>query len=275
MRSHGEGWQTDKSGTFPPHSPTSCTLNLLLSVPTYITGVVRLICCFMRNKKGHSKCNEVALYVNMAVSLCLQCMSFCNVFAACLILCFYASTICVCLCSWYIISSSPLCSKPQEVKTSMVETPPLMRATVSQTSTISNQPGKERFSQLRPRENRLIQNQDSSLFSHDTKALRKDRLFWSQSRDLFTEDPHLYINTQHLFPERQTRADQPAKLCLKLRKASHDSVDAGIKPYQVDPDWSCQLQTSPDCSPKQNNILYTQRRDTVDVRNNDQIYIER
>ncbi|XP_073791389.1 uncharacterized protein isoform X3 [Danio rerio] len=166
-----------------------------------------------------------------------------------------------------VLKTSPLCSKPQEVKTSMVKTPPLMRATVSQTSAISNQQGKERFSRLQPREDRLIQNQDRSLFSHNASG--KDR------QDLSNEDPQIYINKQHLFPERQSRVNQPTKLCLKLREASHDSVDgAGFKPSQGDPDWSCQLQTSPHCSPQQNNILYTQHRDTVDVRNNDLIYIE-
>ncbi len=161
----------------------------------------------------------------MGLSLCLQCMSFCNIWTAYLILCFYVSTICVCLWSLCFISASPLCSKPQKVKTFVVEKPALMRAVVSQTSPTSNQPDKEYFSQLQPREDHLIKNQDCSLFSlqePDRKPLRNDQPIWSQSQNFFTEEvstkDHLSINTLHLFPERQYRADQPATLCPKLEK---------------------------------------------------------
>lgn len=225
----------------------------------------------------------------MGLSLCLQCMSFCNIWTAYLILCFYVSTICVCLWSLCFISASTLCPKPQKVKTFVVEKPPLMRAVVSQTSPTSNQPDKEHFSQLQPREDQLIKNQDCSLFSLqeiNRKPLRNDQPIWSQSQNFFTEEistkDHLSINTLHLFPERQYRADQPATLCPKLEKASHEiftlSVDADIKPSQGDPDRSCQLQASPaklDCSPKQKKTQYTQHRETSDVRNTEQNHVKR
>lgn len=225
----------------------------------------------------------------MGLSLYLQCMSFCSIWTAYLILCFYVSTICVCLWSLCFISASPLCSKPQKVKTFVVEKPALMRAVVSQTSPTSNQPDKEHFSQLQPREDHLIKNQDCSLFSlqePNRKPLRNDQPFWSQSQNFFTEEistkDHLSINTLHLFPERQYRADQPAMLCPKLEKASHEgftlSVAADIKPSQGDPDRSCQLQASPakhDCSPKQKKTQYTQHRETSDVRNTEHNHVKR
>ncbi|XP_042634904.1 uncharacterized protein LOC109061604 isoform X2 [Cyprinus carpio] len=185
-----------------------------------------------------------------------------------------------------VLKASPLCSKPQKVKTFVVEKPPLMRAVVSQTSPTSNQPDKEHFSRLQPREDCLIKSQDCSLFSLQepkSKPPRYDQPVWSRSQNLFTEDistkDHLCINTVHLFPECQSRADQPATLYPKLEKASHGifslSVDADIK--QGDPDWSCQLQTSPaipDCSPKQKKTQYTQHRETADVRNTEHNHVK-
>uniref|UniRef100_A0A9J7XMY5 Signal-induced proliferation-associated 1-like protein C-terminal domain-containing protein n=1 Tax=Cyprinus carpio carpio TaxID=630221 RepID=A0A9J7XMY5_CYPCA len=161
----------------------------------------------------------------------------------------------------------PLCSRPQKVKTFVVEKPPLMRAVVSQTSSTSNQPDEKHFSQLLPREHHLIKNQDCSLFSlqePNRKPLRNDQPIWS-----------------HLFPERQSKADQPATLCPKLEKASHErstwSVDTDIKLSQGDPDWSCQLQASPakhDCSPKQKKTQYSQNRETSDVRNTEDNHVK-
>ncbi|XP_026052049.1 uncharacterized protein LOC113038668 isoform X2 [Carassius auratus] len=187
-----------------------------------------------------------------------------------------------------VLETSPLCSKPQKVKTFVVEKPPLMRAVVSQTSPISSQPDKEHFSQLLPREDHLIKNQDCSLFSlqePNRKPLRNDQPIWSQSQNLFTEEistrDHLSINTLHLFPERQSKADQPAVLCPKWDKASHERstwrVDTDIKPSQGDPDWSCQLQASPakhDCSPKQKKTQSSQHRETSDVRNTEHNHVK-
>ncbi|XP_050949914.1 signal-induced proliferation-associated 1-like protein 3 isoform X1 [Labeo rohita] len=210
----------------------------------------------------------------MGLSLCPQCVTFCDVWTAYLILCLYVSTICVCLWSLCFISASPLSSKPQKVKTFVVEKPPLMRAVVSQTSLTSNQPDKEHFSQLQPREDHLIKNQDCGLFSlqePNRKPPRNDQPLFTE--DITTKD-HLSINTLHLFSERHSRADQLATLCPKLEKASHErfslSVDADIKPSQGDPDWSRQLQTSPakpDRSPKQKKTQYTQQRETGDAQN--------
>ncbi|XP_073680108.1 uncharacterized protein [Garra rufa] len=180
-----------------------------------------------------------------------------------------------------VLKPSPLCTKPQKVKTFMVEKPPLMRAVVSQTSPTS----QEYFSQLHPREDHLIRNQDCSLFSLQEPNRKPPRNDWSQSQDLFTEDistkAHLSINTLHLFPERQSRADQPAKLCPKVEKASHEryslSVDAHIKPSQGDPERSCQLQSSPakpDCSLKQKKTQYTQHRETADIRNTEDGHVK-
>ncbi|XP_052393927.1 uncharacterized protein LOC127942288 [Carassius gibelio] len=181
-----------------------------------------------------------------------------------------------------VLKTSPLCSKPQKVTTFVVEKPPLMRAVVSQTSPTSSQPDKEHFSQLQPREDSLIKSQDCSLFSLQepkSKPPRYDQPVWSQSQNLSTRD-HLSINTVHLFPECHSRADQPAMLCPKLEKANHErfslSVDADIKQSQDDPDWSCQLQTSPaipDCNPKQKKTKYTQHRETIDVRNTDHNHV--
>ncbi|KAK9955319.1 hypothetical protein ABG768_015201 [Culter alburnus] len=181
-----------------------------------------------------------------------------------------------------VLKPSPLCSKPQEVKTSVVKKPPLMRAVVS--SPTSNQHGKEHFSQLQLREDHLIKNQDYSLFNlqePNIKPPRNDQLPWRQRQNSFTEDTstpdYISINTLHLFPERQSRADQPATFCPKLEKASHVGVDTGIKPSQGDPDRSCQLQvsqTQPDCSPKQKKIQYTLHRETGGVRNGDHNHIK-
>ncbi|XP_042604322.1 uncharacterized protein LOC109080336 isoform X2 [Cyprinus carpio] len=158
-------------------------------------------------------------------------------------------------------------TRPQKVKTFVVEKPPLMRAVVSQTSSTSNKPDEKHFSQLVPREHHLIKNQDCSLFSlqePNRKPLRNDQPIWS-----------------HLFPERQSKADQPATLCPKLEKASHErstwSVDTDIKLSQGDPDWSCQLQASPakrDCSPKQKKTQYSQNRETSDVRNTEDNHVK-
>lgn len=219
----------------------------------------------------------------MDLSLCLQ--SFCNACTAYLILCFYVSTICLCLWSLCFISASPLCSKPQEVKTSVVKKPPLMRAVVSQSSPTSNQHGKEHFGQLQLREDHLIKNQDYSLFNlqePNIKPPRNDQLPWRQRQNSFTEDTstpdYISVNTLHLFPERQSRADQLATFCPKLEKASHEGVDTGIKPSQGDPDRSCQLQvsqTQSDCSLKQKKIQYTLHRETGGVRNGDHNHIKR
>ncbi|XP_016368241.1 uncharacterized protein LOC107708493 [Sinocyclocheilus rhinocerous] len=184
---------------------------------------------------------------------------------------FFAHTLPLLCSKTAVLKTSPLCSKPQKVKTFVVEKPPLMRAVVSQTSPTSNQPDKEHFSQLHLRE-------DCLPIEPNRKPPRYDQPVWSQSQNLFTEDistkDHLSINTVHLFPERQSRADQPATLCPKLEKANHErfnlSVDTDIKPSQGDPDRSCQPQTSPakpDCSPKQKKTQYTQHRETGDVRN--------
>ncbi|ROL47554.1 Signal-induced proliferation-associated 1-like protein 3 [Anabarilius grahami] len=181
-----------------------------------------------------------------------------------------------------VLKPSHLCSKPQEVKTSVVKKPPLMRAVVS--SPTSNQHGKEHFSQLQLREDHLIKNQDYSLFNlqePNIKPPRNDQLPWRQRQNSFTEDTstpdYISINTLHLFPEQQSRADQPATFCLKLEKASHEVVDTGTKPSQGDPDRSCQLQdsqTQPDCSPKQKKIQYTLHRETGGVRNGDHNHIK-
>ncbi|XP_016332760.1 signal-induced proliferation-associated 1-like protein 3 [Sinocyclocheilus anshuiensis] len=201
---------------------------------------------------------------------------------------FFALTLPLACSKTAVLETSPLCSKPQKVKTFLVEKPPLMRAVVSQTSPTSNQPDKEHFSQLQPREDHLIKNQDCSLFSlqePNRKPLRNDQPTWSQSQNLFTEEistkDHLSINTLHLFPERQSRADQPATLCPKLEKASHEiftwSVDTDIKPSQSDPDRSCQLQASPakhDCSPKQKKTQYSQHGETSDVRNTEHNHVK-
>lgn len=218
----------------------------------------------------------------MGLSLCPQCVTFCDVWTAYLILCLYVSTICVCLWSLCFISASPLSSKPQKVKTFVVEKPPLMRAVVSQTSLTSNQPDKEHFSQLQPREDHLIKNQDCGLFSlqePNRKPPRNDQPLFTE--DITTKD-HLSINTLHLFSERHSRADQLATLCPKLEKASHErfslSVDADIKPSQGDPDWSRQLQTSPakpDRSPKQKKTQYTQQRETGDAQNIEYNHVKR
>ncbi|XP_059397927.1 uncharacterized protein LOC132130239 [Carassius carassius] len=184
-----------------------------------------------------------------------------------------------------VLKTSPLCSKPQKVTTFVVEKPPLMRAVVSQTSPTSSQPNKEHFSQIQPIEDSLIK--DCSLFSLQepkSKPPRYDQPVWSQSQNLFTEDistkDHLSINTVHLFPKHHSRAYQPAALCSKLEKANHErfslSVDADIKQSQGDPDWSCQLQTSPaipDCNPKQKKTQYTQHRETGDVRNTEHNHV--
>ncbi|XP_043077247.1 uncharacterized protein LOC122326433 isoform X2 [Puntigrus tetrazona] len=182
-----------------------------------------------------------------------------------------------------VLEASPLCSKPQKVKTFVVEKPPLMRAVVSQTSPTSNPPDKELFSHLQPREEHLIKRQDCSLFSlqePNRRSLRNDQPVWSQSQNLFTEEistkDRLSINTLHLFPERQFIANQPATLCPELEKGSHErftwSVDTDINLSQGDPDRSGQLKASQakhDCNPKQKKTPYTQHRETSDVRNNE------
>ncbi|KAK7131205.1 hypothetical protein R3I94_016361 [Phoxinus phoxinus] len=182
-----------------------------------------------------------------------------------------------------ILKPSPLFSKPQEVKTSVVKKPPLMRAVVSQSSPASNQPSKEHFSQLQLREDHLIKNQDCILFNlqePNIKPPRNDQLAWRESQNSFTEDTKDYysINTLHLFPGRPSR-DQPATFCPKLKKPSHEGVDTGIKASQGDPDRSCQLQasqTQPDCSPKQKKIQYeyTLHREPGGVRNGDHNHIK-
>jgi len=213
----------------------------------------------------------------MAPSLSL--LYFCNVCTVYLILCFYVSTICVCLWTFCFIFASPLFSKPQEVKTSVVKKPPLMRAVVSQSSPTSNQPGKEHFSQLQLREDHLIKNQDCILFNlqkANIKPPRNEQLAWNS----FTEDSSTNDYTLHLFPGRQSRADQPATLCPKLEKASHEGVATGIKPSQGDPDWSCQVQasqTQPAYSPKQKKMQYeyTLHRESGVVRNDNHNHIKR
>ncbi|XP_067280400.1 uncharacterized protein [Pseudorasbora parva] len=183
-----------------------------------------------------------------------------------------------------VLKPSPLCSKPQEVKTSQVKKPPLMRAVVSQSSPTSIQHGKEHFSQLQLREDHLIKNQDCILYNlqePNIKPPKNDQLGWRQSQNSFTEDTftkdYISINTLHLFPGRQSKADQPAKYSPKLEKACHEGVDAVIKPSQGDPDRSCQLQasqTQPDYSLKQRKIQYTLHRETGGVRNGDHNHIK-
>lgn len=214
----------------------------------------------------------------MVLSLCVQ--SFCSACTAYLILCFYVSTICVCLWSLCFISTSPLCSKPQEVKTSMVKKPPMMRAVVSQSSSTSNHPGKEHLTKLQLREDHFIQNQDYSLFNlqePNLKTPRNDQLPWRQRQNSFTED-NISVNTLHLFPEQQSRADQPAAFCPKLEKTSNEGVDTVTKPSQGDPDRSYQLQVSQtqlDYSPKQKMTHYPLNRENNGFRNSDHNHIKR
>lgn len=196
---------------------------------------------------------------NMAVSLCPQCASFYSVCTAYLFMCVYVSTLCVCLWSLCFV----FVSKPQKVKTSVVETPPLMRAVISQTS---DQPSEKL------REDHHAKNEDQSLSrlqEPNTKQCGNDPFMWSRSQpgryqDLLSAKDHLSINT-HLFPERQS-----AVLSQKaIQERFSLSVDSGIKPCQGDPDQPepCQPHANliqPDCSQRQDAIHH---HEDSDVRN--------
>lgn len=224
----------------------------------------------------------------IGLSLYLHCASICNICTVYLFVCLYVSTICACLWSLCFVSVSPLCCKPQKVKTSVVQTPPLMRAVISQTSPNSDESSKKHFSQRQLIEDHHSKNQDhssSNLQEPNIKLHRNDQPMWSssrestnqtaQSQDLFTEilstTDHLSINT-HLFPERQHATNQLAMLSTSLPKERFSlSVDSGIKSSQGDPDQTSPSQPhtsliQPDSSQKQTTD-FTHHED-CDVRNN-------
>lgn len=200
----------------------------------------------------------------MGVSLCPQCALFCNMCTAYLFVCMCVSTLCMCLLSLCFVSVS----KPQKVKTSVVETPPLMRAVISQTSLNSDQPGKKQFSQ-KQREDHHAKNEDQSLcnmkhYGNDEFVGSRSQPLPGQYQDLSSSKDHFSIIT-HVFPERQ-----PATLSQNVQKVSQErfslSVDSGINPCQGDPK-TCQPHANliqPDCSQKRN---FTQHQEDNDVRN--------
>ncbi|XP_065142896.1 uncharacterized protein [Paramisgurnus dabryanus] len=182
-----------------------------------------------------------------------------------------------------VLKHGPLCCKPQKVKTSVVQTPPLMRAVISQTSTNSDESSEKHCSQRQ-----LIEDHGSTnLQEPNIKLYRNDQSVWSsshpltkqaaQSQDLFTEilstTNHLSINT-HLFPECQHATDQLASLPKLSQERFRLSVDSGIKSSQSDPDQTSpsQPQTSliqPDNSQKQTTDFRHH-----DVRNNSKNHVE-
>ncbi|XP_057216516.1 signal-induced proliferation-associated 1-like protein 3 isoform X2 [Triplophysa rosa] len=163
-------------------------------------------------------------------------------------------------------------SKPQKVKTFVVETPPLMRAVIAHTSPNSNQPSKKHVSKQQ-REDHHAKNEDQSLSKlqePNIKHFGNDPFVWSRSQpsspgryqDLLSTKDHLSINT-HLFPERQS-----ATLSQNVQKAIQErfsmSVDSQGDPNQPNP---CQPHGSlnlPDCSQKE---ILTLHQEHSDVRN--------
>ncbi|XP_051536828.1 signal-induced proliferation-associated 1-like protein 1 isoform X2 [Myxocyprinus asiaticus] len=194
---------------------------------------------------------------------------------------FYAHTLPLLCAKTPVLKLSPLCCKPQEVKTSVVEKP-----LISQTSPNSSQPSKKDLSLLQRRGNHDNKNQDQNWSSLQEPNIK---LVWSpgqpsfslhqsaQIQNLFSENistkDQLSINT-HLFPELQSRPDGSATFSPSLRKTSQDgfslSVDSITEPYQGDPNQPCQLYagpTIPKCSETQKKLQYTQHREDSDVRN--------
>ncbi|KAA0720016.1 Signal-induced proliferation-associated 1-like protein 3 [Triplophysa tibetana] len=151
--------------------------------------------------------------------------------------------------------------KPQKVKTSVVETPPMMRAVISQTSPNSNQPSKNHVSQ-QSREDHHAKNKDqsfSNLQEPNIKHFGNDPFVSSCSQpsspgryqDFLSLKDHLSINT-HLFPERQSATH--SENAIQERFSS--SVDSQGDPHQPEP---CQPHGSlnlPDCSHKEISTLH-------------------
>ncbi|XP_017573561.2 uncharacterized protein LOC108439598 isoform X1 [Pygocentrus nattereri] len=123
--------------------------------------------------------------------------------------------------------SSGLCSKPQGIKTSVVEKPRLMRAVISQISSDSNQLGQQQYNnQFQHIKKEDIQNQcfssqhQSSLNLLSTEVSRKEEFVWNhgqpQSNQLqrtrhqssfrlpkCAQDSH-EINTSYMLPQTQS-----------------------------------------------------------------------
>lgn len=202
---------------------------------------------------------------NMGLSLCPQCVSFCNVCTAYVFMSVCVSTLFVCL--WFLCFVSV--RKPQKVKTSVVETPPLMRAVISQTSQNSNQPSKKHVSQ-QPREDHHAKNEDqnfSNLQEPNIKHFGNDPFVWScnqpsspgRNQDLLSLKDHLSINT-HLFPERHSATLSENAIQERFSM----SVDSQGDPDQPEP---CQPHGSlnlPDCRQKEISTLHHEHSD---VRN--------
>ncbi|XP_051955431.1 signal-induced proliferation-associated 1-like protein 1 isoform X2 [Xyrauchen texanus] len=202
---------------------------------------------------------------------------------------FYAHTLPLLHAKTPVLKLSPLCCKPQEVKTYVVEKPPLMRALISQTSPNSSQPSKKDLSLLQRRGNHDKKNQDQNWSSLQEPNIK---LVWSsgqpsfslnqsaQSQNLFSENistkNQLSINT-HLFPELQSRPDESATLSPSLRKTSQDgfslSVDSITESYQGDPDQPCQLYDGPNI-PECSETQKKQHREASDVRNSNKNYVK-
>nr|XP_055036605.1 signal-induced proliferation-associated 1-like protein 1 isoform X3 [Misgurnus anguillicaudatus] len=160
-----------------------------------------------------------------------------------------------------VLKHGPLCCKPQKVKTSVVQTPPLMRAVISQTPPNFDQSSKKNFnglSNLQEPNLKLYRNDQSATWSSSHLSTKHA----AQSQDLFTEilptTNHLSINT-HLFPERQHATDQLAS----LPKLSQERF-SGIKSSQSDPD-----QTSP--SQPQISLIQpdSSQKQTIDFRHHE------
>ncbi|XP_056586228.1 uncharacterized protein LOC130407432 isoform X2 [Triplophysa dalaica] len=158
--------------------------------------------------------------------------------------------------------------KPQKVKTSVVETPPLMRAVISQTSPNSNKPSKKDVSQQQ-REDHHAKNEDqsfSNLQEPNIKHFGNDPFVWSRSQpsspgryqDLLSLKDRLSINT-HLFPERQSATLSENAIQERFSM----SVDSQGDPDQPEP---CQPHGSLNLPDRQKEIS-TLHQEHSDVRN--------
>ncbi|XP_051532880.1 uncharacterized protein LOC127428500 isoform X2 [Myxocyprinus asiaticus] len=197
---------------------------------------------------------------------------------------FYAHTLPLPCSKTAVLKLSPLCCKPQEVKTSVVEKPLLMRAVISRTTPNSSQLSKKDLSLLQPRGDHDNKNQDqnwSNLQEPNIKLVRSagqpsfSLQHSAQSQNLFSEDistkDQLTINT-HLFPELQSRPNQSATLSPSSLKARQErfSLNDDIKSSQGEPDQLCEHHACPSqpyCSKKQKKIQQSEHRDPDDVRN--------
>ncbi|XP_072518162.1 uncharacterized protein [Salminus brasiliensis] len=192
-----------------------------------------------------------------------------------------------------VLNKSGLCCKPQGVKTSVVEKPQLMRATISQNSPDSNHLGQQQYySQLQHIKKQDIQNQyipsqhqtagnlprtevsrtEESIWNHHSQP-QSNRFQPTRNRSSFRvpkcAQGSYEINNSYMFPQSPSSMDQ-SKMHLSLQSSSYCrlSVFNGKCVHNTkESDGYLQSSHSPGNTAQPNSNLKDLRKTAFDRRN--------